>query len=282
MGNVNSNVEKHIHSFLPQFSAYDIVKKEEQVLRIFLSKYTIIIKVDFMDNKKMLLCISLAVVTTIFTTSLNSWAQSRNSYQGQQGSQQTSQQTSPQQSKQDEQEQQLQKQIILQGNSQRQQVLDQLMLERQQLITKRVADQIVMNPTQAYALTRTAVTANPGISDAITAASIKAVPERAAAITQAAVETCVPGQAHAVVYSAILAGADPVTVTEAARRGGATSAQIKAGETRALQKLQQQQKKDTDSTAAKTKSGSAAGAYSASTPPSPLPPVPKSIPKENQ
>ena len=202
-----------------------------------------------MDNKKLLLCISLAVIATIFFTSLNSWAQSRGgSYQGQQSSQQT-----PQQSKQDEQEQQLQRQIILQGNSQRQQVLDQLLLQRQQLITKQVADQIVINPAQAYAITRTAVTANPGISDAITAASIKAVPEQTAAITQAAVETCVPGQANTVVYSAILAGADPATVTEAARRGGATSRQIKEGETRALQQLQRQQKKDTDTTASKTK-----------------------------
>ena len=227
-----------------------------------------------MDNKKMLLCISLAVITTIFSTSLNSWAQSRNSYQGQQGSQQA-----PQQSKQEEQEQQLQRQIILQGNSQRQQVLDQFMLERQQLITKRVADQIVMSPTQAYELTRTAVTANPGISDAITAASIKAVPEKAAAITQAAVETCIPGQAQVVVvYSAILAGAEPATVAEAARRGGATSVQIKAGETRALQQLQLQQKKDTDSTATKTKSGPTAGMYNASDPSQP-PPVPKPIPK---
>jgi len=199
-----------------------------------------------MDNKKLLLCISLAVIATIFSTSLNSWAQSRGgSYQGQQSSQQTPQQGSqqtPQQSMQDEKEQQLQKQIILQGNSQRQQILDQLLLQRQQLITKQVADQIVINPAQAYAITRTAVTANPGISDAITAASIKAVPERTAAITQAAVETCVPGQAHTVVYSAILAGADPATVAEAAKRGGATSRQIKEGETRALQQLQRQQK----------------------------------------
>ncbi|MEI6153834.1 MAG: hypothetical protein WCQ90_07090 [Deltaproteobacteria bacterium] len=115
-------------------------------------------------------------------------------------------------------------------------------MERQQLIAKRVADQVVANPTQADAIIRTAVTANPGISDVIAAAAIKAVPEQTAAITQAAVATCVPGQARTIVYSAILAGADPATIATAAAKGGATSAQIKEGETRAFKQLQRQQK----------------------------------------
>jgi hypothetical protein len=170
---------------------------------------------------------------------------------------------------------------MMQGNVQGRQSLDQLLLQRQQLIAKRVADQVAANPTQADAIIRTAVTANPGISDVIAAAAIKAVPEQAAAITQAAVATCIPGQARTIVYSAILAGADPAMIATAARKGGATSTQIKEGETRALQQLQRQQKKDTDTTAAKTKSESTAGTYNASTPPPPSY-VLKPISKETQ
>jgi hypothetical protein len=229
-----------------------------------------------MNNKNLLLCISSAVIVTIFSTPFDAWAQQRGSYQGQQGSRQT-----PQLSKQAQQEQQLQKQIMLQGNSQGQQVLDQFLLEQQQLIIKQVTDQIVANPTQADAIIRTAVSKHLGMSDAIAAGAIKAVPEQAVTIVQAAVATCIPGDAHAVVYSAILAGADPATIAQAARKGGATSTQIKAGETRALQQLQLRQEKDPDTKAAKTKSESTSGTYSASAPPSPLP-VPKSIPKETQ
>jgi hypothetical protein len=221
--------------------------------------------VDFiLNNKNLLLYISSAVIITIFSAPFNAWAQRRNSYQGRQGSQQ---------SKEAQQEQQRQKQIILQGNSQGQQVLDQYLLEQEQLIIKQVTDQIVTNPTQADAIIRTAVSKHLGMSDAIAAAAIKAVPEQAAAIVQAAVATCIPGDAYAVVSSAILAGADPAAIAEAARKGGATSTQIKAGETRALQQLQLQQGKEPDARAAET--------YSASAPP-PLLPVPKSIPKETQ
>jgi hypothetical protein len=196
-----------------------------------------------MDNKKLLLCISLAVIITIFSAPLNSFAQLPNSYSRE-----------SRESVQSAQELQLQKQIILQGNSQRQQILDQLLLEQQQLIIKQVTDQIVKNPTQADVLIRNAVSANLGMSDIIAAAAIKAAPEQAAAITQAAVATCIPGQAYsAVVYSAILAGADPATVAKAAAKGGATSEQIKKGETRALQQLQLEQKREPDATAVKTK-----------------------------
>jgi hypothetical protein len=212
-----------------------------------------------MDNKKLLLCILSAVIIMIFSTPLNSWAQLPDSYSRQQESRENM-------------ESQIQKQIILQGSSQREKVLDQFYLDQQQSIIKKVTDQIVANPTQADTIIRTAVTANLGISDTIAAVAIKAAPEQAAAITQAAVATCIPGQAHAIVYSAILAGADPDTVVKAAQMGGATSAQIKKGETRALQQLQVQQKKDPDATAAKTKSGSTAGGYSTSAPPPPLVP----------
>jgi hypothetical protein len=221
-----------------------------------------------MDNKKLLLCISSAVIITILSASFNSWAQLPSSYSRQQESR-------------EHMESQIQKQIILQGNSQREQVLDKLYLDQQQLIIKEVTDKIVTNPTQADKIIRTAVSANLGISDTIAAAAIKAVPEQASAITQAAVATCIPGQAYAIVYSAILAGADPATISKAAKMGGATSAQIKKGEIRALQQLQIQEKKDPDATTAKTKSGSTAGSYSTSAP-SPPPPVPKTIPKETQ
>jgi len=181
-----------------------------------------------LDNKKLLLCISSAVIITIFSAPLISWAQLAGPQPG----------TSPLA----ERDQERQNQIMMQGSVQAQQNLDQLLLERQQLIAKRVADQVVANPTQADAIIRTAVTANPGISDVIAAAAIKAVPEQTAAITQAAVATCVPGQARTIVYSAILAGADPATIATAAAKGGATSAQIKEGETRAFKQLQRQQK----------------------------------------
>jgi len=198
-----------------------------------------------MDNKKLLLCISLVVIITIFFTPHNSWAQPQDSFVGQQGSQG---------SRLSDKEQQLQKQMILQGNLKGQQVLDQYLLEQAQSIIKQITDKIVANPTQADATIRTAVTAHLGMCDVITAAAIKAAPEQAAAIVQAAVATCIPGQAHAeVVYSAILAGADPATIAKAARKGGATSAQINKGETRALQQLQLEQKKDPDTTAVKTK-----------------------------
>jgi|GEM_PF-5077848 len=204
-----------------------------------------------MDNKKLLLCILSAVIITTFCTPLNSLAQNRNSFQGP-GQQESHH--APNLSKQEEEQYQLQKKIILQGNSRGQQVLDQYLLEQQQLIIKQVTDQIVKNPTQADAIIRTAVRANLGMSDIIAAVAIKAAPEQAATIVQAATATCIPGQAYAaVVYSAILAGADPAVTTNAARNGGATSAQIKEGETRALQQLQLQQKKDPDTTAAKTK-----------------------------
>jgi hypothetical protein len=224
--------------------------------------------VNFMDNKKLLLCISSAVIITIFSAPFNSWAQSPGMG------------PHPQQTQQQEQEEQRKRQIMMQGNVQGQQSLDQVLLQRQQLIAKRVADQIAANPTQADAIIRTAVTANPGISDVITAAAIKAVPEQVAAITEAAVAKCVPGQARTIVYSAILAGADPDTIATAARKGGATNTQIKEGETRALQQLQQQPKKDTDTTAAKTKPESTTGTYNTST--SPPPSVPKPISKETQ
>jgi hypothetical protein len=225
-----------------------------------------------LNNKNLLLCISSAVIITIFSTPFNAWAQRRSSYQGQQGSQQSTQA---------QQEQQMQKQMILQGNSQGQQILDQYLLEQQQSIIKQVTYQIVSNPTQTDAIIRSAVSKHLGMSGAISAGAIKAVPEQAAVIVQAAVATCIPGDAHAVVYSAILAGADPATIAEAARKGGATSAQIKAGETRALQQLQLQQEKDSDTMAAKTKSRSAAETYNTSAPPSP-PSVPKSVLKETQ
>ncbi len=193
-----------------------------------------------MDNKKFLLCISWAVTMAIFCTPFNSLAQSSNSFQGpgQPGSQDRPR------SHQEEQELLLQRKIILQGNSQGRQILDQYLLEQQQLIIKEITDRIITNPKQADEIIRTAVRGNLGMSDIITAAAIKAAPEQAAAITQAAVATCIPGKAHAaVVYSAILAGADPDTITKAAGKGGAMSAQIKEGETRALQQLQLQQKK---------------------------------------
>ena len=199
-----------------------------------------------MNDKKLLLCISSVVIITAFSTPFNSWAQSGYSYQGQGGFNEP-----PRLSGRAAEEDQMKKQIILQGNSQRQQVLDQVFLEQQQLIIKQVTDQLVANPTQADAIIRAAVTKNLGISDVIVAAAVNAVPEQASAIVQAAVETCIPGQAHAIVYSAILAGADPDAIAEAARKGGATSTQIKKGEARALQQLQLQQKKDSDTTAAK-------------------------------
>jgi hypothetical protein len=193
------------------------------------------IKVVFMNNKKLVLYILLVVIVMIFSIPLNIWAQQHGSSPGMQGAQH--------QPPQDDKGQQLQKQIILQGNLQGQQVIDQFLLEQQQLIIKKVTDQIVINPTQTDTIIRNAVTANLGMSDTIAAAVIKAVPEQAAAITQAAVAACIPGQAHKVVYSAILAGADPAMVAEAARKGGATNMQIKEGESRAVQQLQLKQNK---------------------------------------